>query len=165
MTADDLKREIEFAFQGVTLGSGIGLRQAQAIDDHESEAVQERKRALDEKENWRRIAVKDLNECYSSPSFFDGQGMRFHLPAFILAEIEGAANVGPLFELTHSYASSPDKLEMLSELQRQAVTSFLRWCLEQPRYEDEQEAIERALREYWDPSNSSFNADASRRST
>ncbi len=57
------------AFAGVKLGSGIGLQEAQGLDDCEDDATRARYRASDEKENWAHISVSELNRCYSSLSY------------------------------------------------------------------------------------------------
>lgn len=36
-------------------------------------------REKDEKDNWERISVEDLNNCRDSLCFMDAEGMRFHL--------------------------------------------------------------------------------------
>jgi hypothetical protein len=159
MTNDEIKREIRNAFAGVQLGNGIGLWQAQAIDDYESQEVQQEKRAADEKEKWDAIPVDVLNRCESSLCFFDADGMRFHLPAFLIAEIDGAANCGPLFHLTELSDYAISKFNSLTEHQRNAVKLFLYWCLEQERYDFERSGIERALREYWEKPESLFDTD------
>src|SRR5688500_17196676 len=82
----DLIRE---AFAGVKLGNGIGLQEAQGIDDYADKETCARYRAGDEKEDWTRIPAEELSRCNSSLSFFDAEGMRFHLPAFLVAELQG----------------------------------------------------------------------------
>lgn len=77
---------IESAFAGVTLGNGIGLQEAQGLDDYADEATCAAYRATDEKDDWHRLSTETLNRCSSSLSFFDPEGMRFHLPAFLLTE-------------------------------------------------------------------------------
>ena len=73
---------------GVTLGSGVGLLQAQGIDDYASAATLAEYRERDEKDNWSAIPAADLDRNYSSLSFFDADGMRFHLPAYLVATLE-----------------------------------------------------------------------------
>ena len=86
---NQLRQKIESAFAGVTLQEGIGLYEAQGIDDYASHAQCQAYRAKDEKLNWQNISINDLNRCNSSPTFFDAQGMLFHLPAFLLASLNG----------------------------------------------------------------------------
>ena len=81
---ESLIRLIDEAFDGVVLGDGIGLWEAQGLDDMDDVETCANLRAKDEKEDWRKITDDDLNACSSSPSFFDAAGFRFHLAAFIL---------------------------------------------------------------------------------
>src|SRR5690242_3758393 len=98
---DEILDLIRNAFRGVTLGSGIGLWEGQAIDDYEDAETREKYRQRDEKCDWERLSIEDLNRCQSSLSFFDPEGMRFHLPAFVIAEIEDKMDIGCIFHLTH----------------------------------------------------------------
>ena len=100
MDSEAIKEQLVNAFSDVKLGTGIGLWQAQAIDDRESKHVQKKKRLNDEKNNWKSFSCEELQRCSSSLSFFDSNGMRLHLPAFILAEIEGGVDAGIVFHLT-----------------------------------------------------------------
>jgi hypothetical protein len=83
LTKQEVASHIREAFHGVTLGNGIGLLEGQGLDDYEDEATRKAYRERDEKHDWERIPVEALNRCQSSLSFFDAEGMRFHLPAFI----------------------------------------------------------------------------------
>ena len=62
---------VRSAFQGVTLGDGVGLRQGQGLDDYADERTLASHRVQDEKHDWSAIPVADLDRCYSSLSFFD----------------------------------------------------------------------------------------------
>jgi len=150
LSTDDLIAEIQRVFRGVVLGDGIGLWQAQAIDDYEDEAEQEAARARDEKVDWAAIPGKSLLYCDSSLSFFDADGMRFHLPAFLLAEVAGEERGGGLlFHLTNDTTYALQKFATLSNEQRQCIVHFFKWCLPQERYIIERNDIERALKEDW----------------
>src|SRR5450631_1381037 len=80
--------EIRQAFHDVALGDGTGLWEAQSIDDYEDEKCQSKARSRDEKLDWSRISSDDLKRCDSSLSFFDANGMRFHLPAYMIDRIQ-----------------------------------------------------------------------------
>jgi hypothetical protein len=147
MTTQELIAAIRQAFAGVALGDGIGLRQAQAIDDYEVESVQQQAREQDEKLDWSRIPREVLAGCESSLSFFDAAGMAFHLPAFIVADIEGSSACGPVFHLTQ--VDQRDRFAALDRHQRRAVVDYLEWCLEQPHYDFEKPQILLALRDHW----------------
>ena len=143
-----LCNRIREAFAGVTLGSGIGLQQAQGLDDYENEAICARYRASDEKEDWTRISASELNRCNSSLSFFDAEGMRFHLPAYLIADLHGTYEFGMAFCLTQSHDYSR-YFELLSDAQREVVREFLLHISKEADYEWDRPQILRALHEYW----------------
>lgn len=147
MTKDELVGTITSAFLGVTLGEGVGLWQAQAMDDNLCDDAVRMARTRDELTNWCLIPAETLNYCESSLSFLDGEGLRFYLPAFMIAEVSGRGNGGVIFELYHCYGSLD--FTLLSVSQRGAVRAFLYWCLDNPEYEFEHEAIRRAMTYYW----------------
>jgi hypothetical protein len=140
---------IREAFRGVTLGRGVGLWEGQALDDYADEATRHRYRECDEKHDWERIPVDSLNRCQSSLSFFDAEGMRFHLAAFLIAELESRADVGCVFHLTHLDDYAKSKLTALSREQTKAVREFLLFLRDLPDYEFDRAQIERALSDYW----------------
>ena len=146
-TADNLIERIAEAFSGITLGDGVGLQQAQGLDDHENAATCAAYRESDEKEDWRKIASADLNRCNSSLSFFDPIGMRFHLPAYMTAELRGKYDFGMAFCLTQM--GDYDRYSRLDPIQRQVVRQFLLFLLDDPEYEFERPHIEQALADYW----------------
>ena len=147
-TLSDIIRE---AFAGVNLGNGVGLNQAQGLDDYEDAAACARYREGDEKDDWSRIPVAELNRCYSSLSFFDAEGMRFHLPAYLIADIQGTYDFGMAFCLSHS--TDFDRYDryfgLLSSAQRGAVRAFLLHILDDPNYEFDRPDILIALYGYW----------------
>ena len=148
MEKENVLEEMKSAFFGVTLGQGIGLWEAQAIDDYEPEEVRKRNRDRDEQEEWTRLSYEDLQRCHSSLSFFDVEGMKFHLSAYIVGSIDNNVD-DPIFHLTQLDDYSRSKLTTLNLAQRQAIGMYLNWCLEQADYEFEHQAIRRALSEYW----------------
>jgi hypothetical protein len=148
MDKNSIINRIEKAFSNVKLGDGIGLWEAQAIDDYESEEIQKQKRARDEKDDWTSISSDVLQRCHSSLSFFDANGMRFHLPAYIIGSLKEEID-DPVFHLTHLDDYAKSKLTTLSSDQVKAVVNYLNWCLETQEYEYEHPMIEKALNAYW----------------
>jgi hypothetical protein len=140
---------IETAFTGVTLGDGIGLQEAQAHDANADAATCAAYRINDEIDDWHRIPAEALNRCHSSLSFFDAEGMRFHLPAYLIADLRGDYHFGIAFCLTHLSDYSISKFTLLSQAQRAAVRAFLLHIAEDPDYEFESLHIIRALNEFW----------------
>lgn len=140
---------IRDAFTGITLGDGVGLWEGQAIDDYANDTTRGRYRARDEKSDWSAISVDDLNRCDSSLSFFDAEGMRFHLPAFLLAELEGTLWNGVMFHLTHLDDHGKGRFAVLSDAQRRAVREFLLLFENDRDFSFERPLIEKALEEFW----------------
>ena len=152
MTSEELITLIIQAFDNVILNDGIGLWEAQGLDDYEDEATLKKYRANDEKHDWRKIDTKTLARCESSLSFFDAAGMRFHLPAFLIAEIKGETNTGPLFHLTYLNDYAQSRFVTLNSKQRSAIVAFLKWCLLQDEYMFERKSIKNVLVTFWQDS-------------
>ena len=73
-----IERIIRAAFAGVTLGKGVGLWWGQVLDDYEMpESIADYRANHEQSEerlDWSRIPIADLNRCHSSLSFFDAEG-------------------------------------------------------------------------------------------
>ena len=140
---------VRAAFKGVALEDGIGLFEAQGLDDYKTSAECRKLRQQDEKHRWEEISVADLNSCYSSLCFCDAKGMRFHLPAFLLADIRGTYNLDMTFTLTHLSDYSKSQFSALSLEQRQAVRAYLSYIRDTELYALDRPQIDWALQEYW----------------
>lgn len=141
--------QITSAFKDVKLEEGIGLSEADAIDSYKDEQFRDQCRSNDEKDHWDAIPSSALNENYTSLSFFDNKGMRFHLPAFMIAEIKGEYRFGMSFALTHLSDHTRSQFKLLSKTQREVVRSFLEYLSEQPDYDFEKPMIKEAIENYW----------------
>lgn len=54
--------------------------------------------------DWRTLESKMLDENYTALSFFSEAGLRFFLPAYLIADLrEELRNADPLFALTHGF--------------------------------------------------------------
>ena len=140
---------IRKAFLGVELGDGVGLWQAQGIDDYEDAQTIADYRARDEKVDWSAIPAADVNRCYSSLSFFDAEGMRFHLPAYLIADLEGKFEQDVIFHLTNALDWTDTQFSLFSDSQRNAVREFLLLRLSDPDCDFERPMIEDALSRFW----------------
>ena len=147
--AQKVRSLVADAFSGVTLGKGIGLTEAQGLDDYADAGTCAAYRAVDEKQDWRRIPVEALNACYSSLSFFDAEGMRFHLPAFLIADLDGAYHQEMSFLLAFLNDYSIGQFALLSPAQRNAVRAYLLFLLGEENRAFSHPHIVRALEEYW----------------
>ena len=143
--------KIRKTFAGVRLEDGIGLKEGRGIDDHADAETLKRYYDQDEKHDWSAISVENLRTFDSSLCFFDSKGMRFHLPSFMLAELDG--KIGPgggaIFNLSYLTDRSKSQFVDLSPAQRAVVRDFLLELKDDPNYEWERSQIESALREYW----------------
>lgn len=139
--------EITAAFAGVRLGDGIGLFEAQGLDDYATEEERKALREGDEKDDWTVLASQVLNQANSSLSFFDAKGMRFHLPAYMIAELRGDYRFSLAFTLCHDPRA--EQFALLSGPQRVAVRHYIEFLLTDPDEEFDHEDIARALAGYW----------------
>ena len=140
---------IRTAFAGIVLGEGVGLRQGRGLDDYADEGTLASYRAQDEKHDWSAIPVADLNRYGDSLSFFDPDGMRFHLPAYLVADLEGTLQTEVLFHLVYMTEGAASRFGTLSTAQREAVRQFLLLRLSDPHREFVHPMIKAALRDYW----------------
>ena len=139
--------QVLFAFRDVRLGDGTGLWQGQVIDEM---WIREAQLARDEKQDWAAIPLEDLERCSSSLSFFDADGMRFHLPAYLAMDLRGSfGGFYILFSLTYFEDGNMSKFAKLNDDQRRAVREYLLLRLADPDEEFNRPAIERALQDYW----------------
>jgi hypothetical protein len=136
------------AFAGVTLEDGIGLREANGIDDYASDEKLRELRLLDEKTDWTRIPLELLRHCHAAPSFLDAKGMRFHMPAFLVAELRGEDLGGFISRLIGHSFTAPEFVKLLSPEQRHAIIAVLSCLGSLKVYECELPNIARAIARY-----------------
>ena len=146
LRAEPVRNAIRAAFAGVTLGNGVGLFQGQALDAYADEARQAQARAQDEKDDWSRIPARRLCDCHSSLSFFDSEGLRFHLPAFMLAELAGEFGFDLFFHLEYDHA---DRFALLDVRQRTAVRDYLTLTRDEWDSGRSPEHVDRIIRDVW----------------
>ena len=147
--ADELIAEIIEAFQGVTLGDGVGLWEGQGLDDYEDAATCAKYRQKDEKDDWLAIPSDDLFRCNSSLSFFDAKGMRFHLPAYLISALRGEDDDWAIFHLTHLDEHGRSKFIKLSPRQREVVRKYLLFMRDDVDCLFDRPNIDKALKTYW----------------
>jgi hypothetical protein len=141
--------QIQEAFADVTLGSGIGLAESGGLDEREPADILARYRAVDEKEDWARIPLSALNSSSGGLAFFDAEGMRFHLPAYLIADLRGEYFFGMAFPLTHLSDHCIAQFACLNVEQRKCVRAYLLLILEDPDYEFYRDSIQNSLDGYW----------------
>lgn len=146
--AEAVRDRIRKAFAGVKLGSGTGLHEAKGLDFYQSAEECAALREGDEKEDWSRISAESLNEYNSSLSFFDAEGMRFHLPAYLIADLNGEYRFGMAYGLT-TISRHDEKFRLLNKDQREAVRDYLQYIAQEKDYAIDREAILQAISGYW----------------
>lgn len=138
--------QIEVAFAGVTLGGGVGLNQAVGLDNYLSDPELDALRATDIKDDWH-----DLQICPSSSllTYFDAEGLRFHLPAYLLAWFHGNDSADLIPALTNLSETNLRKFSLLSPSQRTAVRAFLLFIQKTNKEYSHRKKITVALQSYW----------------
>ncbi|MDB5385343.1 MAG: hypothetical protein JWM11_989 [Planctomycetaceae bacterium] len=152
MTRGDVEKHIRAAFRGVQLGDGIGLHEGAGLDGYADSKALSTYREMDERKNWEALDSEILSDYSIALCYFDAEGMRFHLPAYLIDSV-GDHNLCYSIMFTLLNAKSGDRrLELLNSEQRQAVREFLLFKLESltsPNLEFEGPLLEQALTGYW----------------
>ncbi|MEO7677766.1 MAG: DUF6714 family protein [Verrucomicrobiota bacterium] len=143
LTKESICEKIRRAFHGVRLGNGIGLSEADGIDEYADATTVKAYRERDEKDDWRRIPRERLRG--EGLCFTDAEGMRFHLPAFMIAAVECGREFSPVFMLE----KNSDLFVLFSPEQRDTVREFLVFAQDDSAHALDQSRIEKALSGPW----------------
>jgi hypothetical protein len=150
LSLEALKSQIATAFANVKLGAGIGLAEAEAIDNFMIAEHCAECRLKDEKLDWQHLTTEDLNENYSSLSHFDAKGMRFHLPAYLLLDLDKKYKFSLEFALIRVNDYRVKQFSLLNQLQKKAVAAYLFYKLDDRlTHQNDIPEIHKALNEYW----------------
>lgn len=148
---------IESAFDGVRLGRGVSLHETIVIDDYGSTAQREQARKNDEKDDWKKLLLdprfKQVHGI-GGLSFYDAEGLRFHLPAYLCLMLDSPdeeVSDSLLFTLTSYDDYNKGRFAILNEAQRGAVRAFLLYLqqLNAIEFNFYNTKIAKALEEYW----------------
>ena len=141
---DFLIRKIESAFADMPLGDGTGLLESKGLDDYATESEQNELRSLDEHNDWRLIDVETLNRCNAAPSFMNARGFIFHLPAFLIAELNDRHEYGFIDRLFDTKPLVRWKC-LLNRAQRDAIIDTLSLVAQHPSFRDSSDDIAMAI--------------------
>ena len=97
--------------------------------------------------DWASIPIDDLCACESSLTFANSEGVRFLLPAFMLAQLEGLLPTGIIARLAYM-GKQHDQLAALSVAQCNAVREFLLVLRDDLDYELDRQDIELAFENF-----------------
>jgi len=81
--AEQLISSLAESFRAVSLGNGITLHEANAMDLRLPVTEQRAMRRLDKESQWQNIPQAHIIKCSAALSFLDPAGFRFYLPAFL----------------------------------------------------------------------------------
>ena len=145
-----VEKHVRLAFNGVTLGCGTGLREADAHHDRATPEARAAARRADEKQSWDLISFEDLHrfgEC--GWGYLDAESLRFHLPAFILADLNDESNGDLPYRLVAASRQRDRVYAILNREQRMAVREFLLNTLSDSFYDPEQPMIRQGVEGFW----------------
>lgn len=135
---DAIIEQVREAFAHVKLEDGIGLIEAQGLDDYFSGDALAVFRASDERDDWQRITIDTLNACESSLCFMDAKGLRFILPALLIAILNDQYYYGPITNLQHKM--TVDLVSTLTAKQKAAIVACLELTKKHPFLDAQQVA-------------------------
>jgi formate dehydrogenase subunit delta len=152
-------KAIHDAFDGVPLGDGVSLRQAEIIDrfgdgctDQEFEEIKQSEVVND----WRKVSLDELER--DNVAHLDAAGFRYYLPAFMLSVIEHYDSasmrvIGTLSGLhpnSEHWAYHMDKYSLLTFEHKRAIAMFLDALPEMVLLDvEDRKIVRRALSNYW----------------
>lgn len=148
---------LDSAFNGIVLGSGISLRQAEVIDNYGRDVTDEEFNCLPQKEivdNWNQIPLSELERgCIAH---LDKEGFRYYIPAFLKSVIENYDSgsmrvIGTLSSLYPKQESWTYMYQDFNTKQREAIAEFLYILPKVLQLDGEDRVIVlRAYKNYWE---------------
>ncbi len=157
-----LIEQISIAFADVKLEDGIGIWEGEALDNYAQAEEKALYRAKDEREDWHKLINDDLNTCFCSLSYLDAKGMRFCLPAYMIADITevyyhhiGYSLISSLADQTDFTPYALEQFSLFNRQQKDAVIAYLTYPsadVEIAEYGDDNEIdskVQRAIDNFW----------------
>ena len=135
MDRDELISELESAFEGVTLGEGIGINQAMAIDSCAGSRGLQIAKSFDSWKDWKDIPDEAMEHGQAALCFMDAEGLRFALPAYMRYclrhfEYSGYLTVdATIYALARGMTPSKGELLELTQEQKEVIAEFLKFLV------------------------------------
>lgn len=142
---------IERAFADVRLGRGVSLREADVIDAYGTAAEKRKARAQDEQSDWKNIPEDLIAHYHWCLSFFDSEGLQFHLPAymrFALRHFRDSAFTS-IDSTIYALGSDGERFRGFTAPQRAAVRQFLKFMAYNGGRHVDGTSAKRALLDVW----------------
>ncbi|HPI00100.1 MAG TPA: hypothetical protein PK772_07215 [Chitinophagaceae bacterium] len=137
MTREELIQSIYAAFKDVKLEDGIGLLEAEMIDYNYDRTEARNK---DERDDWTKLLpIFYVNYAIEGWTFMDAKGIRFHLPCYLLQDLESLLYPwdNPLiYTLNNVENRQFNELKILNAAQRLVIIEFLKYKVEEFNTED-----------------------------
>ncbi|TWU04550.1 DUF6714 family protein [Stieleria varia] len=141
-------QQIRNAFDDVKLGDGVGILEANGLDDYAGDSELARLRKLDERNDWRNLDAELLDRYHATPSFFDARGFVFHLPAFLLAELDDKHEYGFIDRIVEKRPPSGSWIDLLTTQQAAALVSVLSLVKQHPDYYNDTKKFDHAIERF-----------------
>ncbi len=132
---DEMLQLVNAAFADVRLGGGVSLRETLVVDNHGTTEQRLLARRADETLDWHRVVSDpELTRLayIGGIAFYDPEGMRFHLPAYLSLAItrfeeRDAGNVLEVLmnTLTRSTIQTDERFSLLNQTQRRCISEVL----------------------------------------
>jgi hypothetical protein len=160
-----LEQQIRDAFAGVTLGSGISLRQSAAIENYLKGMTKDQYARLPKSDvttDWSAIPETEFSHVVVP--HLDAEGLRYYLPALMLWLLdnydngdfgsEGLPIIGTVWALAPHLDLHPElslaRLEIFTEAQRGAIASFVEALpIVVDLHRDDAKTIDHWFNAYW----------------
>jgi len=148
-------KQIEIAFENVSLEDGVSLHETLEIDDYRKVLPNSIARRLDVVDDWKRlIGSRTITKfCWNGGiSFLDAKGFRFHIPAYLIVEIR-SHRLGDISNTMISNLTCPNELRLdgfalFSLEQKKAIFNAVWYLHEFEIYRlDESQLV--GLNEHW----------------
>lgn len=147
---DNLIDAIERAFANVKLDDGIGVFEAEALDDCVSDKLLARARAKDIGDDWRALSDDVISEHYSAMAFMDQKGLRYAIPAYMRFAVRywKTSNSASVDHVIYTLARDED-WDFLTEEQKQVIADFLRYMVVEADEDVDTWQASLAYEKYW----------------
>lgn len=158
MDESSVIKAIETAFAGVLLEDGIGIYEAEVIDDYGGEEERQKAKLKDlvSWRNWQEIPDEVLRSYYTTFCFVDSKGFKFLIPAYMRFALkyckeDGSASIdSTIYALEPSNYNFDGFVNLLTSEQKAAIAKFLEYFILEigERWVDA-DAASRMYESYW----------------
>ncbi|MEM8779523.1 MAG: DUF6714 family protein [Cyanobacteria bacterium P01_G01_bin.49] len=129
--------DIEAAFKGVSLDGGIGIYEAEVIDDYGDEEERNKAKIKDSTSwvKWEEIPKEILKRYYTTFCFVDSKGFKFLIPAYMrftlkYCEIDDSASIdATIYALQPSNYNFDGFAQLLNKKQKKVISRFLEYLI------------------------------------